>query len=230
MNGSINAVESGLKAVGEMAEDAIGTLVDVFKGASPDVKSAGKEIGESFGKGLTQGFVVIPTIALAQMLILHATLQSGYAGAFQAGAYIGQGFANGMRSMLAVIRTMAAQMVAAADKAVKAKAKIHSPSRLFEESGENSGQGYINGVLNKIKEARAAAERLVSIPAINTPNMAYSYSGELSAEYDYIRSTDYTIEVPLTVDGKEFARATATYTQNELDRQQVRTNRKHGLA
>ena len=55
-----------------------------------------------------------------------------------------------------------------------------------------------------------------------------AYGGELSTDYNYSNSSEYTIEVPLTVDGKEFARATATYTQNELSKRENRESRKHG--
>lgn len=41
---------------------------------------------------------------------------------------------------------------------------------------------------------------------------------------------EYVIEVPLTIDGRQFARATARFTQEELDRATLRNNRKVGLA
>ena len=72
-----------------------------------------------------------------------------------------------------------------------------------------------------------SAENLVSLPKVETPDIA-GFSGELSADYDYYRNAEYTIVVPLDVDGKEFARVTAPYTQAELDRQQTRDRRKHG--
>ena len=58
--------------------------------------------------------------------------------------------------------------------------------------------------------------------------MAMAYSGTLSADYDYVRNNSYTIEVPVIVDGRETARATATYMQAELDQRQARNNRKLG--
>ena len=57
---------------------------------------------------------------------------------------------------------------------------------------------------------------------METNDLQMLTSGEMSADYDYYRNSEYIIEVPLTVDGKEFARATASYTQEELNR-----NRRH---
>ena len=38
-----------------------------------------------------------------------------------------------------------------------------------------------------------------------------------------------TPEIAMTVDGREFARATATYTQEELNKRQTRDSRKRGI-
>ena len=83
-------------------------------------------------------------------------------------------------------------------------------------------------MLSTVHDAWRAAEQLVSIPMIATPDLAMAYSGELSADYEYTNTQDYTINVPLTVDGREFARATANYTQDELNKKQKRESRKHG--
>jgi phage-related protein len=55
-----------------------------------------------------------------------------------------------------------------------------------------------------------------------------SYGGELAADYSYSTNHEYTIVVPVEVDGREFARVTAPYTQEELDRREMRNNRKQG--
>jgi hypothetical protein len=79
-----------------------------------------------------------------------------------------------------------------------------------------------------VRDAWKAAEELVSVPQVATPRLAMAYGGELAADYNYSNSSEYTIEVPLTVDGKEFARATATYTQDEISRRETRDSRKQG--
>jgi len=158
-----------------------------------------------------------------------SSLRSGYDSVYDAGAYISEGFAGGMHSQLASIRSAAAEMAAAADEAVRAKAKIHSPSKLFEGLGEDSGEGYAGGLMNMVNDVWKAAQELISIPAVAAPDLSVAYSGELSSEYSYSSSAEYVIEVPLTVDGREFARATASYTQDELNRRQTRDNRKHGI-
>jgi hypothetical protein len=74
------------------------------------------------------------------------------------------------------------------------------------------------------------AEQLVSIPEIKAPELAYAYEGEMAADYEYYRNAEYKIVVPFNIDGKEFARAEASYMQNELDKKAQRESRKLGKA
>lgn len=230
MQNSVKAVESGLNALGSKVKSAMNNVLSAFDSTASKAEAAGKKVGTSFTNGLKIGLAQAPSVASMIGTQTSAALKVGESSAYSAGAFISQGFANGMRSMLGVIRSAASQMAAAADKAIRAKAKIHSPSKVSTESGEFFGEGWVKGVLSKVKDALAAAEELVSMPKVATPDLAMAYSGELSADYDYYRKSEYVIEVPLSVDGKEFARATASYTQDEIDRRQHRNNRKHGNA
>lgn len=69
------------------------------------------------------------------------------AGAMQAaGVMIGQGLANGIRSQVGAVAAAANELVAQANKAARAAAQIHSPSRLFAEVGSFIGQGMAVGM------------------------------------------------------------------------------------
>ena len=228
MQKSVKAVESGLNALGSKVKSAMSKLVSAFDDTAGKAESAGKKVAEGFTMGLLSGLVQAPVIANQISSAVAMELASGANDAYTAGAFISQGFANGMLSMLGVIQSAASRMASAADKAVRAKAKINSPSRVADKLGKWWGEGYEGGLLDTVKSVWDAAERLVSIPSIATPDLAMAYSGELSSDYDYYRRADYTIEVPLTLDGKEVARATASYTQDELDKRQTRDDRKRG--
>jgi hypothetical protein len=142
---------------------------------------------------------------------------------------ISVGFANGMLSCLAQVRSAANKLAAEADKAVRAKAKIHSPSRVADALGSYWGEGFADGISGMANKTWKAAEELVSIPSLANNDLSVGYKGEMSSEYAYYRDADYRIEVPLTVDGKEFARATAHYSESELNRRNLRDRRKHGI-
>lgn len=228
MNKSVNAVEQGLDALGNKAKTAMNKLTSAFDNSASKAQSAGQKVGTGFTQGLQSGLNTAPAVATRTVVIVGTALMAGRASAYSAGSYISIGFAMGMLSQLAVIRSAAAQMVAAADKAVQAKAKIHSPSKLFYGEGDYCVDGFVNSIKDGAKRAKEAITELIYIPQIATPKLAYSYAGELSEDYSYSANGEYVIEVPLAVDGKEFARATATYTQDELNRKQTRENRKIG--
>ena len=136
-----------------------------------------------------------------------------------------------MRSQLAAVRAVAAQLAAAAEKAIRAKAQIKSPSRVTRKLGAYFGAGWINSIKDSAREARKWAERLVHIPTIKQPDFAMpcgGYSGDLNDNYSYGNSGYYVIEVPVNMDGKEVARITAPFTEEELNKRQTRENRKKG--
>lgn len=72
--------------------------------------------------------------------------RSAAASMHSVGVMIGAGLANGMRSQVGAVAAAADALVAQADRAARAKAKIHSPSRLFAEVGDFIGQGMAVGI------------------------------------------------------------------------------------
>lgn len=199
-----------------------------FQNVADTATQAGKKAGSGFSQGLQSGLNNAPRAASAAISKTTAALRAGYGNIYRAGAYISQGFAQGMLSQLAAIQRAAAQMASAADAALRAKARIASPSKVAAQEGRYWGEGLAIGIASMEAKVRKAAESLWSIPAVNTPRLAMAYSGEMSADYDYYQDSNYTIEVPVRVDGREVAKATATYTQEEIERQQARDNRKRG--
>lgn len=228
MRGAVKTVESGLNAIGSKANSAMSKLKSAFSGAASNAKSAGNKVGTGFSNGVKSGMNTAKSAASSGVKAVTAKLKTGSSAARTAGTMISRGFAAGMRSCLGQIRSAANEMVKAANKAIRAKAKIHSPSRVTMAFGEYYGEGYELGILGMVRDAKRAAEKLISVPTASVPTLAMAYEGGLSSEYDYYRQNDYTIEVPLTVDGKEFARATAKYSQEELNKRTTRDNRKKG--
>lgn len=217
-----------LDKLGKAAENMIKTMTSAFKEGVTVAKTSGQQIGTGFTQAMTTGLSKAPTVASECIVAVNAALLAGYAGMYQAGAYISEGFAAGMRSQLSAIQSAAADMAAAAQAALEAKAQISSPSKVTTKDGQWFGQGYANGMLDKVKTVQKAAEKLVSVPQLSTPKLAMSYGGELATDYSYTNNAEYIITVPVTVDGKEVARVTAPYTQAELTRRETRDSRKRG--
>lgn len=194
-----------------------------MKAIAKNAKSAEKALNSMQGS-----LLAAPTVAISAIRVVASILQAGYANAYDAGAYIGKGFTDGMRSCLGKVRSAAIKMAEAADKAARAKLKIKSPSRVAEKSAGYYGAGWINTLKDMRKKVWDAAQNLVDVPTLKTPDFALAYAGEMSADYEYYRNATYTIVVPLEIDGKEVARTTAPYTEAELNKRQKRDERKNG--
>lgn len=185
-----------------------------------------------FNNAFSSGKTKAMSIAKAMATSIVSAMKSAQGGAYNSGYYIGVGLANGMEASLGRVRSIAAQLAEAAEKAIRAKAKIHSPSRVSTELGEYYGDGWIGGIQRRMKEAYHVAKELVSIPAVGEPRLAVAGYGtvkDLDEGCSYNRNATYTIIVPVELEGREIAKVTAPYTQEELDKLEKRNNRKRGF-
>ena len=225
-------------------------LISTFDTGASRAKSSGQKIGTNIQSGVRSGTNQLPTIATQAMSRFNAAIGSGGAravstsrnmtrsivssmngassGAYSAGRNIGVGLANGMESQLGRVRAAAAQLAAAAEAAIRAEAKIHSPSRVAYGLGEYYGEGYVYGIKGCIVAAHHVAAELVSAPAPASIPANLGDNITLYDAYKYNSDATYTIVVPLDIDGREVAKATAAYTKSELETHQRREERRKG--
>ena len=232
MRSSVKIAGNGLDAIGNKAKSAMSKLTSAFSNAAGKAKSSGQKLGTGFTNGMKGGLNKAPSVATTAVNSVVSRLKNGRSRVYNAGSYISQGFAAGMRSALGNIRSAADDMAEAADKAVRAKAKIKSPSRVSMASGSYWGEGWVNGILGKVRDARKAAQQLVQMPrSITSPqlSLAGGFNGSLDNNYEYFKSAEYTVIVPVEVDGKEVAKVTAPYTEAELNKRQQRSDRSRGV-
>lgn len=220
MKDSVSIVNDGLDALGNKAKSAVKSIVSAFDNGAGKARNSGQKLGDSAKEGVQNGLQPTQAVATKTVSAVLSSLASGASGAYSSGYNIGLGFANGMSATLGYIRSVAAQMAAAADAAVRAKAKIHSPSRVFAGLGAYVGEGFALGIESMSRKVAEATQNIVEIPTLST-DMRMRASGaldsELSGDYSYNRNTTYTIVVPVEYNGREAARVTAEFTQKELE-------------
>lgn len=233
MRASVNVVNSGLNALGSGAKSAVNTLVRQFSNAEGKARSSGNAVGNNFNNGVRSGMNRAVSTARSMSTSTVSAMRSAGSGSYSCGVYIGAGLANGMASQVGRVRSVAAQLAAAAEAAIRAKAQIHSPSRVSDKLGSYFGIGWVNAILGKVKLARKAAAQLVQIPELATiPDIGMNIRtsiDDLNDDYEYTRNETYTIYIPVEVDGRQVAKATAKYTKEEIEQQQKRDLRKKGM-
>lgn len=146
MKKSVDIVEGGLKTIERVAKEAMSKLLSAFNNTEDKLIISGKKLANGFVKSIKSGLMNAKLVAVLTVDLITTALKAGYNSIYNAGAYIGKGLANGMKSCLSTIRSAAAQMAAAADKAVRAKAKIKSPSRVASKLGAYWGEGFASPV------------------------------------------------------------------------------------
>lgn len=139
------------------------------------------------------------------------------------GVMIGAGLAAGMRSEVGAAAAAANALVDQANRAARAKAKIHSPSRLFAEVGDYIGQGLAVGMDSTQSLVANSAEGLINSASLASkaspgPSFGGSLADGFYTAYDAIMqvvealtSLDGTTAT-VGVKGKQFA-SLATPTQ-----------------
>ena len=209
MNSAANSVQRGVSKITSSANKLISALTNIATQAM-----------SRFNSALSSGASRATSTARSMSTSILSTLNSTSSGAYSCGVYIGQGLARGMESTLGYIRSVAVQMAAAAEAAVRAKAKIHSPSRVFAGLGVYVGEGFALGIESMSRKVAEATQDIVDIPTLSTDmRMRFSGAGdyELSGDHSYSSNATYTIVVPVEYNGREAARVTAEFTQKELE-------------
>lgn len=153
---SISQLASGIASAMTQAvssvQSSMALIVSVITQSSVQMTQAGQQAGRGVSEGITNGIrsgVGSATAAMSAMLSsIRSTAMSGVSSMRYAGSMIGQGLAQGMYSALGAVTAAANALVAQAERAAQAKAKIHSPSRLFRDSvGRYISQGVAVGIL-----------------------------------------------------------------------------------
>ena len=165
------SVYSSFGSMGTKATSALSGIKKSMSSTANAAKSSGKKTGSGFTSSMQSGLSKGPGIASKAVSSTNSRLRSGRSGAYSAGAYISQGFAQGMSSCLGQIEAAASRMVSAAEKAIRAKAQIHSPSRMTKKDGRYIAAGLAIGIKNGISNVKSASKALAKT-AIDTMKKA----------------------------------------------------------
>lgn len=250
MKDSVSIVNDGLDALGNKAKSAVNSLVSAFNDGAGRARNAGQKMGNRVKDGVVKGLQPLPNIANQTMSRFNSALSSGASraittanmmsvsivaalssaapGAYSSGLSIGINFANGLAASLGRIQSIAAQMSAAASSAAAARASMPKTRSIIPAETVMEPMAATYGLTY-------AVDRSIDVPTIasvdtvrNTHVSSSSGGRELSDEYNYRGNITYTFVVTSELDGKEIAKATAVYTQDELEKLEKRKMRRQG--
>ena len=250
MKDSVSIVNDGLDALGNKAKSAVNSLVSAFNDGAGRARNAGQKMGDGVKDGVTKGLQPLPNIANQTMSRFNSALSSGASraiatanmmsvsivaalssaapGAYSSGLSIGVNFANGLAASLGRIQSIAAQMSAAASSAAAARASMPKTRSIIPAETVMEPMAATYG-LTYAMDRSIDAPTIASVDTVRNTHVSSSSGGrELSDEYNYRGNVTYTFVVTSELDGKEIAKATAVYTQDELEKLEKRKMRRQG--
>lgn len=189
MVGAVSVVKEGLSAIGDMASKAINSLVSAFQGGTGNAMAAGQALASAIGTGIQAGSASVMMASSMLVMVAISRMRTGAAQAFSAGSMIGAGLAGGIMSQLGAVTAAADALVAQADKAVRAKADIHSPSKLFGELGKFMSLGAAQGITDNLAPVAAAGSALSSAAYTGANSGGIGVGGSGSAGPSYAPSS-----------------------------------------
>lgn len=214
-----STISSAFTSASSASVTSINAIVTAMTNAEAKATTSGTAMGTNFTKGLGSGLKTGVSVAKSSCQSIISAFNSCQSRAEYCGRMIGQGLANGLRASEGQVRSAAASLAAAADAAIQAKAKIGSPSKVTRKDGMWIGKGLVIGLESMYSDVKRASEDLLYLPMLDAPKMAFGgIVSDMNPDYEYTNNAQLTIETPLYINDREFARATYRANQNEFDR------------
>ena len=226
---AIGMVGTTFASTSATVTNSCNNIISAMSAAEASASTLGTAMGTKFTSGLKGSLSKSVSVARSSCTNIISAFNACQSKSYYCGQMIGQGLANGLRASEGTVRAAAASLASATDAAICAKAKIGSPSKIADKDGMWWGKGYRNGILGMVPQVKKAAEKLLYLPLMSTPKMAFGgVVSDMNTEYDYTSNAQLTVETPLYINDREFARATYRANQNEINRNSKLNERLRG--
>lgn len=229
----VESARTSMSQTASITEAGMKTISTSVKNSMRDVQSRTVSGMNQFTRAIDNGVnrsISRVNQGCSSMVSLVSALQSSfYSSGYNASLGLANGVHAGAGAAIAAARSVANQVAAIMASALKE----HSPSRVTRKIGAFATEGLALGILDDIDRVKRAtlevAQAAVPVGGI-ADHMAYAGTYTPSFSYEYTGNVEatYTIIVPVEIEGREVAKATATFTQEELDKLNRRNRRKRG--
>lgn len=159
----VNSVKQGMNSVKQSITSSMSAIQNSVRSGMESVNQAFSRAMSSIVSSIQQGCSRATSVMQQAVNRMVGIANAGASQMYNAGRNIGQGLANGMMASLGAITSAANAMVAQALRATRARAMIHSPSRLFEkEVGAYLPQGTARGIDKNIGYVEKSAKSMIN--------------------------------------------------------------------
>lgn len=219
----IQGLDSGEGALAGKAVQLMGKILMAFIKAIPQMLTAGVNLITALANGIANAMGKAVSVALNGAKKIPKAIKQGLGSLVSVGANFIAGLWNGISAKFNAVIGKVKAMASRLPSAVKKVLGIASPSKVMYKLGEYTGEGFALGIEAMNRTVENASANLVAIPR----QSAMGFGGDMA--YEYGTTADYRIEVPLFINGREFAKATATDMQTVMNQNETRQNRMRGI-
>lgn len=219
----IQGLDSGEGALAGKAVQLMGKILMAFIKAIPSMLKAGIQLIFALAQGISNAIGKAVSAGANGAKRVFKAIKSGLGNLVGVGRDFIAGLWNGIKAKFDAVVNKVKALASKLPKVVKKVLGIGSPSKVMREIGVFTGEGFVLGIEDMTRKVEDASSNLVAIPRARSMGM----SADLA--YEYGTTADYRIEVPLFINGREFAKATATDMQTAMNQNEARQNRMRGI-
>lgn len=241
----LNAIKSVFTSVWNAIKSVVTSVISGIRSSVSSGMSAIRSVVSSIMSGIksvfTSGWNAVKSIASNGIRGAATAVKSVASNMVSAGRDFVMGFVRGISGAIKNAVDAAANMAKSAVNAAKSFLHIKSPSRIMRnEVGKYVALGMAVGIQKNTGAVIDASEAMAKAAVVDTDQFQLTdtfgsvnsnlNNGTLAGamEHELNVANNWTVEVPVNLDGKEVAHITAKPMQDELNRMETQNNRIHG--
>lgn len=196
----VNSIGSGAGKAKSATSQMTNAVLTEATALKPKMRTKANEAMNAFCSGISSAASRARSASASVMNAAASGIGSLWGRFYNTGKNAADGLAAGIYAGLGAARAAADRLMAEAEKAANARAKIKSPSRVFMGIGEYLGEGLAIGMGN----TRAEVSRASSDLAGTTFDSFRSSLSTMSVGLDDLLDTDYNPVITPVIDSTEF--------------------------
>ena len=193
----------------------------------PRIAAAGTSAMRSLGTAVWNGIVKVASKARAGAAKIPSMIRSGLGSLVSIGRNLIEGLWSGIKAKFDSVIARVKEKAAALPTAVKKVLGIASPSKVMKKLGTYTGEGFAIGIESTYRQVQAAMGGLYGLQPAGA--LGGTINAGMNDAYSYQVSARYEVIVPVELNGREIARASANDMQEAINQLESRQSRKVGI-
>lgn len=222
----VNGISKGNGKILAKAGQIVLLLIKGVIKSLPAIIQAGLNLIQALVRGIVNGFGSLLSRVASLARRIPQRIKSGVGNLAGIGRDLIAGLWNGIKAKFDGVISRVQALAAKLPKAVKKVLGIGSPSKVMKQLGKWTGEGFAIGIEKSYRQVQNA---MGGIYNLQPAGMGGMLNTAFSDAYDYNVSARYEVVVPVNLNGREIARASANDMQTALNQIETRANRKVGI-